>query len=147
MRLCKRFDVKFEATEDWPVLSVEFSSLKDRDTNEVYEVICSLTAPEFITDLFDYLLVHRPSSEFCSQVRFPHTHALSEQGIGEHFKYKNVRSCILPSMPFLIISSVELGVSSSTCGISIQRDCPYRVIYGTFSQRLEGTTKARRLQP
>ena len=57
MRLCKRFDVKFEATEeDWPVLSVEFSSLKDRDTNEVYEVICPLTTPEFITDLFDYLL-------------------------------------------------------------------------------------------
>ena len=100
MRLCKRFDVKFEATEeDWPVLSVEFSSLKDRDTNEVYEVICPLTTPEFITDLFDYLLVHRPSSEFCSQLRFPHAHTSSKQGIGEHFKYKNVRSCVLPSYP------------------------------------------------
>ena len=59
MRLCKRFDVKFEGTEeDWPVLSVEFSSLKDRNVNEIYEVICPLTTPEFITDLFDDLLVH-----------------------------------------------------------------------------------------
>ena len=133
MRLCKLFDVKFEATEeDWPVLRVEFSSLKERNVNEIYEVIFPLTTPEFITDWFDYLLVHRSSSECCSQVRFPHAHTSSKQGIGEHFK--NVRACGLPSMAFLIISSVELGVPSSTCGISIRRDCPYRVIHGDFSQ-------------
>ena len=59
MRLCKRFGFKFEGTEeDWPVLSVEFSSLKDRKINEIYEVICSLTTPEFVTDLFACSLVH-----------------------------------------------------------------------------------------
>ena len=146
MRLCKRFDVKFEGTEeDWPVLRVEFSSLKDSNVNEIYEVICPLTTPEFITDSFDYLLVHRPPSESCGQLRFPRTHTSSKQGIGEHLT--NVRVCALPAMPCLIISSVELGVSRSPCGISIQRDYPYCVIHRTFSRRLEGTTKARWLQP
>jgi len=145
VRLCKRFGLKFEGTEeDWPILNVEFSSLKDRKVNEIYEVMCSLATPEF---MFDRLLVHRPSSEFCSHLQFPHAHTSPKQGIGEHFK--NVRACTLTSMSFLTSYSVELGVFSSTCGISIQRDCSHRVIHRTFSQRLEGATKARRswLQP
>ena len=87
MRLCKRFDVKFEGTEeDWPVLSVEFGSLKDRNVNEIYEVMCRPTTPKCMTDLYDNLLVHRPSSEFCSELQSPHTHISSKQGIGEHFE-------------------------------------------------------------
>ena len=42
VRLCRRFGVRFDGTEDdWPILSVESSSLKDRKTNVVYEARCS----------------------------------------------------------------------------------------------------------
>ena len=77
MRLCKRFGFNFEGTEeDWPVLSVEFSSLKDRKINEVYEVMYSPTTPGFMTDLFDCLLVYPPSSKFRSHLQFPHAHII-----------------------------------------------------------------------
>ena len=39
VRLCQRFDLKFDMSEvDWPLLTVEFNSLRGRQMDGIYEV-------------------------------------------------------------------------------------------------------------
>ena len=39
VRLCQRFDLGFDMSEvDWPLLSVEFNSLRGHQINGIYEV-------------------------------------------------------------------------------------------------------------
>ena len=42
VRLCQRFDVKFDMSEvDWPLLTVEFNSLRGHRMDGIYEVHCN----------------------------------------------------------------------------------------------------------
>ena len=62
VRLCQRFDLKFHMDEvDWPLLTVEFNSLRGHRMDGIYEVRDNALTVFSVTDLRP---VHRLAREY-----------------------------------------------------------------------------------
>jgi len=113
------------------VLKIEFSSLKDRETKEVYEARCSLYFFRLLSDVRRGLLVYRsPGEPRKFHISFILIYILN-RALESNCRMYEASS--IAALSFLTFSSVKLGVFGSTRGVSVQRGRSDCVIEGGVS--------------